>query len=213
MQRRGFLGYCGATLAAGIGSGAIASAARANTDEANMGPLANYLLLGTEGAWTGSYAQGFYLLRNPTGFNNTMLFTALPPLGVTLQKVSIDVHPVGSAAYTGAGLVLNRETAGGAFLAVMLQPNRHLGIYVYDPEDGIGRLTEMPAAGLRDDVVTRLSLENSDAGIDILTNGEKSGHFSDIKLKGAAGAIATDLGDYYFVNFVMDGSKLIPAPN
>jgi len=209
MQRRDFFGFCGAALAAGVGG----SAARANEDLANMGPLARYLLIGTEDPWTGSYLQGFYLLRNPTGFNNSMLFTALPPLGVALQKVSIDVHPVGSAAYTGAGLVLNRETGDGAFVAVLLQPNRQLGIYVYDPKEGLGRLTELPAVGLRDDVVTRLSAENSDAGIDILTNGEKSGHFSDIKLKGAAGAMATDIGDYYFANFLMDGRSLMPAPN
>jgi hypothetical protein len=208
MQRRDFFGFCGAALAAGIGGGA----ARANEDLANMGLLARHLLIGTETPWPGSYLQGFYFLRNPTGFNNSLMFTALPPLGVALQKVSIDVHPVGSQAYTGAGLVLNYETAGGAFAAVLLQPNRQLGIYFYDPQDGLGRLTEIPAVELRDDVVTRLSAENSDAGIDILTNGVKAGHFSDVKLKGAAGVMATDIGDYYFANFVMDGKGLMPAP-
>ncbi len=195
MRRRDFLGVCGGVMAATL------PLAPARADTANMGLLEQYLLIGEEPPWKGSYAQGFYLLENQEGFNNTMTFAALSALPP--QKVVLDVFAAGPGAYTGAGLLLNKEVRGGSYLGVTLEPAGTLGIYFYDPDGGIGRVTQFPALGLRSDVVTRLSCENSAAGIDILTNGTKSGHFSDIKLKGACGAMATDRGQFYMANFWM----------
>ncbi len=197
-QRRGFLAACGgiATL------GALLPRAPAwAADEANMGALANNNLLAVQGPWRGFYQQGFYVMENKDGFNSARISTLPEMEGIT--HVSVDVFPSGTAAYSGAGLVLNQVVKTGAYLAVALQPNGQIGIYSSPANEPMERLTELPAAGLRSDAVTRLSLENSPSGIVILTNGEVCGHFSDIKLKGSFGIMAIDRGTFYFANFTL----------
>ncbi len=198
MQRRGFLAACGGI--ATLGSLLPRTPAWA-ADEANMGALANNNLVTEQAPWRCFYQQGFYVMENKGGFNSARLSTTKEMDGI--KRVSVDVFPVGAGAYSGGGLVLNQVLKTGAYLAVTLQPNGQLGIYNAPPNDALERVTELPAAGLRSDVVTRLSLENSERGIDILTNGEFCGHFSDIKLKGSFGIMGIDRGSFYFANFTL----------
>ena len=130
----------------------------------------------------GSFDQGFYLLQN-NQFNSMTIFTAEPATPVA--KVSVDIYPSGSGAYSGGGLVFNFDTVKGDWLGVTLQPDGNVGVWVYGGSSNPEKVTQLPGQGLRTDVVTRLSLENSEAGVDFLTNGQKSGSFSDRKLLGA----------------------------
>jgi len=196
LLRRDFIRLCGA----GALAGALPSTVAVAAEGANMGAIEPFLLQGEQPPWSGGFENGLYRLRNTTGFNSVLHFTAGAPEGV--KSVSIDVLAVGNGAYCGAGLLLNRETNDGGWLAVALQPGGALGLYVRD-QTGLNRVTELAAVGLRIDVMTRLSVENSASGIDILTNGQKCGSFSDLRLKGACGAVAFDIGDFYFANFAM----------
>jgi hypothetical protein len=198
MQRRNFIALCGTVALAGALPGGRARAAEGDI----MGQLQPHLLLGEEGSWQGSIDQGRYRLVNATAFNNVQFITAGAPEGV--QRVVVDVAPFGTGAYCGAGLLVNRVGAEGGWMAVALQPTGSLGIYVNSPQRGLERVTELPAQGLDPNFMTRLSLENASGGIDILTNGQKCGSFSDIKLKGACGIVAFDIGQFYFANFWMN---------
>lgn len=195
MQRRDFVALCGAALATTL-PGQRSLAAEGDT----MGQLQSHLLLGQQGEWNGSLEQGLYRLDNATAFNNVQFITAGAPEGV--QRVLVDVVPFGTGAYCGAGLLINRVDPG-TWLAVAVQPTGTLGIYLFDPQSGLQRVAELPAQGLDPSYMTRLSLENSGPGIDILTNGQKCGSFSDVKLKGACGIVAFDIGQFYFTNFWM----------
>ncbi len=197
MHRRDFLTVSSATAA-----GAVLPwrAALAN-DVANMGILASTQLVIDSPPWRGSYQESFFVLENKDGFGNC--FFRMTKTEQAAKRVSVDVFPVGTAAHSGAGLAFNGDAATGDCLAVTLQPSGTLGISSSTQADGIFRITELPALGLRSDVVTRLSLENADQGINILTNGEVSGHFSDRKLKGTSGILAIDLGSFYFANFTL----------
>ena len=197
MQRRTFIALCATTALAGTLAARWSQAAEGST----MGQLEPYLLLGEEAPWQGSVDQGYYRLDNATGFNNGRLITATAP--ATLQRVVVDVAPFGDGAYCGAGLVVNRVEDGGGWLAVALQPNGALGIYRFDAQKGLERVAELPAQGLDPNLMTRLALENSAGGIAILTNGQTCGSFSDVKLKGACGIVAFDIGQFYFANFAM----------
>lgn len=194
MRRRQFLGTFAAATAAMTLPGAVARA-----DSANMGQIEQYLLLGEEAPWKGSYSQGFYLLENDEGFNNTMTFAVSTPAPPT--TVQMDIFVTGPGAYTGAGLLLNKHHQ--SFRGVTLEVGGTLGIYDYNPADGVTRVRQLQAQGLRNDVVTRLSVQNAGDGIDILTNGKVCGNFPGKKLGNVCGAMATDRGKFYMANFWM----------
>lgn len=193
MRRRDFLGVCGAAAVA------PALPRRARADEANMGLLERYLLIGEEPPWKGSYSQGFYLLENKDAFNNTMTFAATAPAAPTV--VQIDVYVAGPGDYTGAGLLVNKLHQ--SFMGVTLEVGGTLGIYDYKPSDGVTRVRQIQAQGLRNDLVTRLSVQNASDGINILTNGKLCGTLPGNALGKTHGAMATDRGSFYMANFWM----------
>jgi len=195
MQRRSFFG-----LLAGMASMSALPLSRAGAAEsANMGALEPYLLLKTDAEWSGRYEQGLYVLENLTAFNSYTYSVATLTEGA--KSVSVDLFVTGKSAYSGGGLVLNNYGPDEYYIAVLLQPAGNLALYFSDPLNDLWRITEIPAVGLRDDVLTRLTVTDSDRGIDILTNGNLCGHFSDFRLEDDCGIMASDIGRYYFANY------------
>ncbi len=187
---------------AGIATASMGLPAAADSG-ANMGALDSQLMLGETKPWTGTVSQGFYILSNSEGFNSIYALTIASPPVVT--RVSIDVFPVGTEAYSSAGLAFNLE--GNAretrLLAVTLRPDGSLITWDYSNANGLTNQAEMPAQGLRNDVVTRLALQVNSSGVDILTNEQRCGSFAGIRLKGRIGILAVDRGSFYFANFYM----------
>lgn len=201
MRRRDFLAR---SAGAGLLAGSLLAAPgplRAESDP-NLGALKDVILLGSDGAWSGALEQGFYVLRNETGPGAVIYFTAVP--AAPPEWLSIDVHavPLGEPGYTAAGLLLNLTPNGQGYVCIALQPDGQVAIYRRD-EKGLGRLTTLPGQGLRDDLTTRLSVQQTPAGIDFFTNAKRAGSIKDLRLAGRHGIVALDRGNFFFANFLM----------
>lgn len=208
MQRRRFLACSAAAglLAGGLPRRKALAESRADPPDGatapNLGPLKDLVLVGSNGVWSGALEQGFYVLRNESGAGAVIYFTAAPPAAP--EWLSVDVHPVPLAepGYTAAGLLLNLTPDGQGYVCVALQPDGQVAIYRRG-ERGLGRLTTLPGQGLRDDLTTRLSVQQTEAGIDFFTNARRAGSIKDLRLTGRHGIVALDRGNFFFANFLM----------
>ena len=180
---------------------AIAVSLAAPAAASTLGPLEPHLLRGTDMAWTGDSGSNIYRLTNTSNGGNVKYFVAALPNGTAQEiSVSVGVKGLSGANYSGAGLVFNFDLDSRTYLALVLTASNQLAIYQKSAQ-GMSELARLPQAIDTRGGMVQLTLRATGKGVDIEVDGAHQGAIDGVGLRGQAGILAIDGGDYSFATY------------